>query len=295
MREVVLIVNPIATNVTEERVASVERELARAASVTTLYTERKRHAIELARDAAPTAAVVSFSGDGGFNEILNGINGDVPVGFVPGGGTSVLPRALGLPRDPERAARRIANALERERARRISLGRVNGRRFGFSAGIGIDAEAVRRIDERRDRHGERPGDFTFAWQVVRALVAHRGRYEPLIRIDGHGDAALLFVANGRPYTYAGVIPLPIVPHADFAHGLAFVAPRAVRPALLPWLLPTILLGRARPSRRLLAGADVDGLSVTCTRPLPMQADGEDLGDVDNVAFESERDAVAVLL
>jgi diacylglycerol kinase family enzyme len=86
-----------------------------------------------------------------------------------------------------------------------------------------------------------------------------------------------------------------VPQANFARGLAFVAPRAVRPALLPSLLPTILLGRARPSRRLLAGADVDDLSVTCTRPLPMQADGEDLGNVETVEFEAEREAVAVLV
>ena len=31
--------------------------------------------------------------------------------------------------------------------RRISLGSVNGRRFCFSAGLGFDAEAVRRLDE----------------------------------------------------------------------------------------------------------------------------------------------------
>ena len=47
--------------------------------------------------------------------------------FIPGGGTSVLPRALGLPRDPVEAARRVAAG----RTRRISLGRANGRRFGF--------------------------------------------------------------------------------------------------------------------------------------------------------------------
>ena len=35
----------------------------------------------------------------------------MPVGFLPGGATSVLPRALGLPRDPEAAARRIAASL----------------------------------------------------------------------------------------------------------------------------------------------------------------------------------------
>src|SRR5207247_4060069 len=96
---------------------------------------------ELARAAEHEFdALVVFSGDGVFNEVLNGIEGRVPLGFVPGGGTSVLPRALGLGRDPIEAARRIA----RGRSSRISLGRVNDRRFAFGAGVGFDAELVRR-------------------------------------------------------------------------------------------------------------------------------------------------------
>src|SRR5438477_214064 len=77
---------------------------------------------------------------------LLGLESDVPIGFLPGGGESVLPRALGLPRDPVRAARQVADALAVGRSRRISLGRVNGRRFGFGAGIGLPAEVVRRVD-----------------------------------------------------------------------------------------------------------------------------------------------------
>jgi diacylglycerol kinase family enzyme len=105
--EVTLIVNPFASGVTEERVRAVERELARAGEVTTLLTERAGHAPELAA-AAGGDAVVALSGDGGFNEVLNGLRGDGPVGFLPGGHTNVLPRALGLPRDPVAAATQLA-------------------------------------------------------------------------------------------------------------------------------------------------------------------------------------------
>ena len=83
---------------TEELIAAVGAVLE---PVETLRTERAGHAIELAREARAEAIVV-FSGDGGFNEVLNGVRPGVAVGFVPGGGTSVLPRALGLPRDPRR-------------------------------------------------------------------------------------------------------------------------------------------------------------------------------------------------
>src|SRR3954449_7539164 len=154
-----LVVNPFATRVTEERLAEVSAELERGAELEVLLTERPGHATELVTGACRGGAdaIVVFSGDGGFNEALNGLEGDVPIGFLPGGGASVLSRALGLPSDPIAAARQVAEAIEQGRTRRIALGRVNGRRFSFSAGIGLDAEAVRRVNEMgRTPEGKRP-------------------------------------------------------------------------------------------------------------------------------------------
>jgi diacylglycerol kinase family enzyme len=37
------------------------------------------------------------------------------------------------------------------------------------------------------------------------------------------------------------------------------------------------------------------IRVRCDAPLPLQADGEDLGDVTEAVFEAERDAVSVLV
>src|SRR5919108_29528 len=95
-----------------------------------LLFETMRHGAELAAAAAPDfERIYVFGGDGAFNEVVNGIEGaDVALGFLPGGGTSVLPRALGLPRDPVEAARRLGRS---GRERRITVGRVNGRRFTF--------------------------------------------------------------------------------------------------------------------------------------------------------------------
>ena len=53
-------------------------------------------------------------------------------------------------------------------------------------------------------------------------------------------------------------------------------------------------GQAR-SRELLSGHDLDGIEIACDRPLPLQADGEDLGDVEQAVFEAERGALAVLV
>src|SRR5512132_2455943 len=109
MKRAVLIVNPFASRVDDAAIAAVERALMRAAYVRTVRTVRPRHAVELARQADDADALIVFSGDGGFNEALNGVErDDLPLGFVPGGGTSVLPRALGLPRDPLEASARLA-------------------------------------------------------------------------------------------------------------------------------------------------------------------------------------------
>ncbi|MGH2899075.1 MAG: diacylglycerol/lipid kinase family protein, partial [Solirubrobacteraceae bacterium] len=189
---------------TQAKLAHVQAVLEPATDLVVVLTERPNHATELVAAALDDGreAIVVFSGDGGFNEALNGLARDVPIGFLPGGGTSVLSRALGMPPDPVHAARRLVEAIQQKRTRRITVGRVNGRRFAFAAGIGIDAEAVRRVDRMgRTDHGKRPGDLAFALAVVRSLGSHRGHMEPTLEVKGFGRAAFAFVANGSPYTY----------------------------------------------------------------------------------------------
>jgi diacylglycerol kinase family enzyme len=286
-----LIVNPNAHAVTDERVRRVQQELGAAGELRTVRTARRGHAIELAREAEGEALFV-FGGDGVFNEVLNGLERPIPVGFVPGGGTNVLPRALGIPRDPVVAAR----ALARGRTRRIALGRVNGRRFAFSAGIGLDAEAVRRTDARRALEGRRPGDVEFAWTLARIVLERRARYAPVLELSGHGRAALLFVSNIGPYTYAGPWPLRLLPGAGFDLGLDWAAPISVGPASLAGLLLRVAAGRGlEGAPSVLSAHDTDRLEVAVDVPLPLQADGEDLGDVRDAVFEAQRDAVTVLV
>jgi diacylglycerol kinase family enzyme len=46
---------------------------------------------------------------------------------------------------------------------------------------------------------------------------------------------------------------------------------------------------------MLYAHDADRIEVVCDRPMPLQVDGEDLGDVTEVVFEAERGAVPVLV
>jgi diacylglycerol kinase family enzyme len=298
MRRIVLIVNPFATNVSERRLRAVEAALGRAGTVETKLTERRGHATELAAAADGADALVVFGGDGVANEALNGLRDGSPFGALPGGGTSVFARALGFPRDPAAAAHRLADAIARSSTRRISLGRLgSGRRFLFSAGVGIDAATVRRVDlHGRGRDGRRPGDFTYTYEFVRQLASSRFHLEPALEIAGYGRAATALVANSDPYTYMGLLPLHFVPDARFELGLDLLAPVAITPRNMPRLARYVVRGRGHESAPdVIYAHDVDRLEVTCDRPLPLQVDGEDLGDVEHVVFEAERDAIDVLV
>jgi diacylglycerol kinase family enzyme len=298
VRRIALIVNPFASGVTEAGLGRVEQELLAAGEVKTLRTERPRHAVELAQEACADGydAIVGFSGDGGYNELLNGLDSGTPVGFVPGGGTSVLPRALGLPRQSVPAARQIAEALAAGRTRRISLGRVNGARFAFQAGIGFDAAIVRKVDELgRSADGRRPGDVAFLRAIVSLIKEHNGRFQPALEVKGLGRAAFAVIANTDPQTYAGRLGLHFAPDARFELGLDVAAPIDVRAREVPRLFAASFLGRGFNRSGALWGHDLDRIEIVCDEPLPLQADGEDLGDVTEAVFEAERDAIGVLV
>lgn len=285
-----LIVNPFATGVDEHRLAAVQAAL--PPGVETKLTTAPGEATAIARDAGAVEAIYVFGGDGTYNEVLNGVGLDVLLGFIPGGGTSVLPRALGLPRDAVKAALRIAEGHQR----RIRLGRVNGRRFGFNAGIGLDAELVRRVDELGRRpDGRRPGDIAFMRVMLGAFTESNARFQPQLELEGLGRAAFALVANCSPYTYAGALGLDLVPGGSFDEGLAVFAPISLRARDVPRLLLHATRGRGLKGGRAYSAHDLDRLVVRCDHPLPLQVDGEDAGDVTEAVYEAEQNAITVLV
>jgi diacylglycerol kinase family enzyme len=287
-----LIANPWATGVDEARLAAVRGALPGGTELR--MTSARGEATEIAREVSGHAdALYVFGGDGTYNEVLNGIDATTPIGFIPGGGTSVLPRALGLPNDPVAAARRLALGS----VRRISVGRVNGRRFGFACGIGLDAEVVRSVDELgRRSDGRRPSNLRFAWTGVRTLGRHRFQLEPALEVVDHGRAAFALVSNGPAYSYAGRLAVRPAPHASFDAGLDLVAPIRLGTRDLPqfaWY--AFGRGDRTKARNLVYIHDADRFEISCDARMPLEVDGEDLGDVEHAVIEAERNAITVLV
>ena len=96
-------------------------------------------------------------------------------------------------------------------------------------------------------------------------------------------------------TYVSRFPVRLAPIAKWDDGLDLVAPRAVGPLAIPRLVTAGLIGRTPKARGVLYLHDLDEIELRADRPLPLQVDGEDVGDVELASFSSERAAAKVLI
>lgn len=298
-----LVVNARAGTVTPRTVRFIERALSDQAKVRIELTRGRGHAADLAREAAAGDhdVVAAMGGDGTVNEVANGLAGsDVPLAIIPGGGTNVLARSLGIPQEPIRAAGFLLARLGSP-PRRIPLGRAAGRYFTFSCGLGLDAEIVRRV-ERRQHLKRAAGHGYFVWTALRVgLVSYdfrtpriRARWGPGLEHERDG-LTFLIAQNGDPYSYLGHLPIRVCPRASVDLGLdAFAGGRVSRMRVVRWAVRTMGSGRHARDRRALSLHDQERIEVVATSPHPVQMDGEHIGLHDRLLLESVPGALAIL-
>src|SRR6187397_3253457 len=221
-----LIANPVARTVSPATLAVIEKALSADLKLDVLETLERGHATEVAREAVEggeVELVIVFSGDGTINEVLNGLAGtDVALGVLPGGATNILVRALGLPLDPvEATGRLIAKALDDD-AFRLSLGVADGRYFAVNFGAGVDAAAMRRLDQKFPKTKSKFDRAAFRAVARELLVSYAGRSADLeVRIDDGPALPSLSVMVGRtdPYTYYKGRGIRMTPEASLDSGL----------------------------------------------------------------------------
>jgi diacylglycerol kinase family enzyme len=306
-----LVVNPVSTSASQRTREVLASALESDLKLEVAHTAYRAHGTELARQARLDGLdlVVALGGDGTVNEIVNGLLEDGPdegvpaLGVVPGGGTNVFARALGLPRDPVEATGAVLAAIRAGRRRSIGLGTAGDRWFTFNAGMGWDADVVARVDRRRVEQGsERPprsSDYVrasvhqfFAGTDRRhpALTLHRPGAEPLEGVH------MAIVANTAPWTSWGERPLRTSPEADFDHGLDVYALTRLGVVATLGEVQRLLRGRTsdRP-RHVHRAHDLPELTLQASRPVAAQVDGEALGATDELVFRSVPDALRVLV
>lgn len=302
-----LVVNPAATTTTARSREVLKRALASELKVEVEETSHRGHAAALAVRAAREGldAVVALGGDGTVNEVVNGLLTDGPrpdlpaLAVVPGGSTNVFVRALGLPVHPFDASGVILEALRAGRTRRIGLGQADDRWFTVNAGVGFDADVVRRIERRR-----RAGAETSHARFVRAGLAQffaADRRHPALTLGRPGQPPVTglhfaLVTNTAPWTYLGERPVQPSPEASFETGLDLFAPRSMGTLVtLRYVRRALLDAAPLRSRRLLRVHDLAEFTLLANRPTAVQVDGDWIGERDSVRFRAVPDVLRVIM
>jgi len=273
MRRAVIVVNPISGSSRRkerlERFAAVlEAEGIRAEVLPTRCAGdgavRAREAV-----ADGVGIVVAAGGDGTVNDVASGLldcGGDAAaLGILPLGTANLVARHFGISlQSPERAARGLAQATPLH----VDVAEVDGRLMVACAGIGLDADVVRRVSEQRSGH---IGKAAYAGPILQALRHYpwaplRAFIDDDPPIEGHA----LLVLNMRPYA-AVLTPVPDASATDGlldvlvlrGSGLLRVARWGAR-ALCGRLLHDGTVTRLRARR----------LRVEAETPLPVEIDGD---------------------
>ena len=297
-----LVYNPNATTTRPALIDVITRALASELKLDVEATKRRDHAGFLAAGAADSGyeVVIALGGDGTVNEVVQGVAfTDVRLAVIPGGSTNVFARALGFPNDPVEATAMMLRKLAAREFRRITLGVAGERLFTFNAGFGFDAEVVKRVEHRHVlKRTVRQASFFYSAADALARGFDRSRPSITATLDGQqlpDKVGSVVVCNARPFTFLGPYPVDLCPGASFDRGLAVTSLRRVSVALLTRLLRTTLAGGdASGIRGLELADDVDEVVLTSDIPMPLQLDGDHIGDSTRVTMRTLRDALTVV-
>jgi diacylglycerol kinase family enzyme len=304
-KRMLVVVNPYATTVSDRLRNLVVYALQGRYDVEAIDTKARDHATALAREAAQEGydVVVAFGGDGTLNEVANGLAGSpTPLTCLPGGSTNVFCRMLGIPNDIVDATEHLLALADDFRPRSVDLASVNGRAFTFSAGYGLDASVVERVD-RHPKLKSRLGPYYFAWAGFsifnRRYVVNPPRMEAVLPDGTRLAGVTALVQNSDPYTYFKGREIYVAEDVSLESGtLAGCVLRRSTPTLMPSIIFRLLSSRAR-----VAGSrGVDGFSGVPEvvirslddRPIDLQVDGDYIGAPTEARFSLDPRRLRVL-
>jgi diacylglycerol kinase family enzyme len=302
MKRVLFVSNPLAGSVSARVREVIVKALEADFKLEVVETAARNHAGDLARDAVDRDfdAVIAFGGDGTINETAQGLIGtDVALAILPGGSTNVIARALGVPRDPVEATAFVSSHLRSATTTRVNVAKLNDRFFLFNAGMGLDAETVRRVE--RDPEGKhRNHEKLFVRNALKAgLTQYRG-IEPMISMTvGNAepvDVVTAIACNGAPFTYYKGWPVDVCPRARLDKGLDVFGISRLRARMIPRLVYALFVSRSHVRWRTgTYHHDIQAVSLEAKRPMPVQLDGDYIGELDMAELSLVRDGLSLLV
>lgn len=309
-KRMLIIVNPYATTVSDRLKNLVVYALQARYEVEAVDTEASEHAIEIGREAGNEGfdIVVAFGGDGTLNEVANGLAGTgVPVSVLPGGSTNVFCRTVGIPNDVVDATEHLIGIADNFQPRKIDLGVVNGRRFVFACGVGLDASVVKRVDAH-PRLKARAGKWYYTWAGLTGFYREYLRDPARLEFEGGGrklEGVTVIAQNSDPFTYFGDGPVRFVEGVRLDDGTLGVAVlKRASQRDVPTLIARALNGRMHANRhrqieelREITSATVRSISTDPDgrrRLLPVQVDGDYIGEHAELNWSIDPGALTVV-
>jgi diacylglycerol kinase (ATP) len=284
---VFVILNPAAGTYTADDVRrALERHFVIGETFCEIHeTSRDDRLEELAREARERGfdMVVAAGGDGTISAVANGLVGSAtPLGIIPLGTANVLARELGIPVDLERACQLLAGA---HGLQSVDAMRVGDQLYFTQVGVGIDALMIRDTGRQAKR---RFGRIAYLWTAFTRLLG----FQPckfFLAIDGrkrHHRASQVLVANGGilgqpPFRWG-----PDIRPDDGRLDVCIVRARTLFDYLkLAWY---VLIGQHKQSPNIRYLASECDIFIDTKRPLPVQADGEIIGETPVRIFAAPR-------
>lgn len=169
MKHIYIIYNPNSTGDSQSNARQLQADLSKQSIDSELVgTERAGHAYQLAKDySAADTMIVSSSGDGGFNEVVNGVlsskHPDTVVGLLPSGSANDHYSARHRPGTVDRI---ISHDIATSDVLKITWG--DEVRYAHSyIGLGLSAD----IGQQLTKHDLNP--LLESWLVIRNLFRRR--------------------------------------------------------------------------------------------------------------------------
>ena len=288
MQPIKVILNPYAGRGSGGRAkAQLDQALAQAGVTFDLVeTNGVGHAIELARQARQDgyATIVAVGGDGTVSEVMNGIALATPadevvgkLGVIPLGTGNDFTDMLGVPRDLDHAARRIAAG----QTRRIDLGyatvqtgdQIQQRYFdnnlgaGFEAWVTLESYKIKRLSgpllyvaaALRALNSYQPPHIELEWETAGGEIGRRSEKTLLVSVGNSRRTGGGFYLTPNAQIDDGVLDVALADAMSFLRTL--------------FLLPRALMGK-HTTDAAVTMLRCHRLQLTCDEGLPVHLDGE---------------------
>lgn len=276
--------NPISGGGRAKRAATELAELFSSAGIpcSTFETRPRYEPGEVEQHLRSIVALVVAGGDGTIMGLLEPLAlTQVPVYMMGFGNESLFARAFGMAPNPRAAFA----AVERMAVTRHFYATVNDRPFFSMVSVGLDSEVVSRIAKSRT------GPIGFRGYVGPTCAGLLGFRVPKISLSVRGEPVVeeelgyINIASSPHYARS----LNPVADASTTHEelVARFYPHRSTWWYLTWL-PSLLLGRPIPARRSRRFAGTEMSLSTVPSGVPVQADGECVGETPVLIRRSSR-------